>query len=168
MAKIVVHTDDLPDWAVHKEKVSHSYLDFLTEAVHPSPDGGGLVSFEDIMMRQQFNAALKGKSKAMTWLLRKIIKENADDLAACRAHPHVRIDGIHSFQPLSPVLEMLGCATVIQAEEDAGGTSRSELAPWFSEELERRCPARKLEPVKAWLDAGGEQRPRIHERDRHD
>ena len=168
MPKTVIHTDDLPQWAVRKQKLPYSYLDHLAEAVHPSPDGKGMVSLEEIMMRQQFDAAIKGKSKAMDWLLRKIIDENAAELAAFDKRPIVHINGVHNFQPLAPVLAILGCATVHEAEQGTDGTERIELDPWFSAELERRCPAEKLKPVKDWLEAGGQQKPRNPDPDRCD
>jgi hypothetical protein len=166
--KTVIHTDDLPQWAVRKEKVPHSYLDRLTDAVHPSPDGKGLISVEEIMMRQHFDAAINNKAKAMNWLLRKIIAENAAELAAFHKRPSVSIEGVDYFQPLAPVLALLGCVTVNEPTEGSKEPATIELAAWFAEALKDRSPPEKLAPVMTWLDAGGEQKPRIRDRDRHD
>ena len=37
MPKIVVHTDDLPDWSVRKEKLPPTYLGFLRDLPIPLP-----------------------------------------------------------------------------------------------------------------------------------
>ena len=58
MPKTVIHTDDLPQWAVRKEKLPYSYLDHLAEAAHPSPDGKGMISLEEITMRQQWGGCV--------------------------------------------------------------------------------------------------------------
>lgn len=168
MSKIVIHTDDLPKWAVRKQKLPYSYLDHLLEAAHPSRDGKRMISLEEVMMRQHFDAAIKGNSKAIGWLLRKIIGENAAELATCESRPFVQIQGSHNFHPLAPVLATLGCITVRKPKQGAGGVERIELAPWFEAALERRCPVEKLKPVKAWLEAGGEQKPRNPDPDRCD
>lgn len=168
MTRIVIHTDDLPQWALRTEKLPHSYLDQLKEPLHPSPDGKGMISAEEIMMQQQFDAALKGNATAMKGLLRMIIAENGDELAACKKHPWVRIEGVVYYQPLAPVLALLGCATVKEPEVDGEGPSTIELAPWFAQALEDRTPPEKLARVKAWLDAGGKQKPRIRNCDSDD
>lgn len=167
MPKKIVHTDDLPHWAVCKQKVPHSYLGFLKEHAYPSPDGKGLVSLEDRMLRQQWDAMLTGSAKARDWLLRKVIKDNQSVLAAAPEHPNVTIDAVHYFQPLGPVLEILGCATVENPEAGDKAPSTIVLLPWFLEQLRKRCRTDKLAPVLAWQDAGGKQVPRIN-RDRHD
>lgn len=168
MTKIIIHTDDLPRWAVRKEKIPRSYLDHLSDAVHPSPDGKGMISAEEIMIRQQFDAALKNNPRAMKWLLRKIIAENAAELAAFHKRPSVIIDGVDYFQPLAPVLALLGCAAVKEPEEGSKDPSTVTFAAWFVEALEKRCPPEKLAHVKVWLEAGGEQKPRVRDRDRGD
>lgn len=168
MTKTIIHTDDLPRWAVRKEKIPRSYLDHLTEAVHPSPDGKGMISAEEIMIRQQFAAALKNNSTAMKWLLRKIIAENAAELAAFHKRPSVLIDGVDYFQPLAPVLALLGCVTIQEPAEEGEAPATIEFAPWFVEALEERCPPEKLTHVRVWLEAGGEQKPRVRDRDRGD
>jgi len=127
MAKIEIHTDDLPRWAVRKEKVPRSYLDCLTEAVYPAPDGKGMISAEEIMVRQQFDAALKNNSTAMTWLLRKIIAENDAKLAAFDERPAVVIEGVHYFYPLAPVLAILvGSGSQNAGQGPAGGSGLEE------------------------------------------
>lgn len=168
MPKTVIHTDDLPHWAVRKEKLPYSYLDHLAEAVHPSADGTRMISLEEVMMRQQFDAAIRGKSKAITFLLRKIIDENGAELAACRKRPVVQVEGVHYFQPLAPILALLGCVTIRGVKGSTENPEQIELGPWFEAELHDRCQAEKLKPVKAWLKSGGVQKPRIRERDRHD
>lgn len=177
MTKTVIHTDDLPGWAVVKSKLPGSYLGHLRDAVHPSSDGKGMVSIEDIIMRQHFEAMLTGNVKARDWLLRKIIKDNEAVLEASRKRPQVTIEGVRYFQPLARVLALLGCITVHEPKED--NTTSSTLgcdttpstivfADWFLDDLKQHCPADKLAPVMAWLDAGGEQQPRIRDRDQFD
>ena len=177
MTKTVVHTDDLPGWAVLKSKLPHAYLGHLREAVYPSPDGKGMASIEDIMLRQHFEAMLTGNAKARDWLLRKIIKDNEAVLRASPKRPQVTIEGVRYFQPLAPVLALLGCITVHEPEEcDMTSStiecdtkpSTIEFAPSFLDTLKQYCPAEKLAPVTAWLDAGGQQKPRIRDRDQFD
>jgi hypothetical protein len=168
MTKIEIHTDDLPRWAVRKQKVPRSYLDHLTEAVHRYPDGKGMISAKEIMIRQQFDAALKNNSTAMTWLLRKIIDENDAELAAFPKRPSVVIEGVRYFQPLGPVLALLGHITVKEPEEGSEGHETIELSDWFAKMLKERIPPEKLAPVDGWLAAGGEQKPRIRDFDRGD
>jgi hypothetical protein len=167
MEKIEIHFDDLPNWAVSKKELPPTLLGFLREAVHPSPDGKGLVSLEDRMMRQHWEAMLGGSTTALNWLLRKVIKDNEAVLAAADERPFVLIDGIHKFQPLGPVLEILGCAAVNDQEDGSDAPSNVTLSPWFVEELHKRCRPDKLAPALAWQDAGGRQAPRIN-RDRED
>lgn len=168
MPKIIIHTDDLPQWAIQKQKLPRSYLDHLAEAVHVSPDGKGMISAEEIMMRQHFDAAIKCNVKAMNWLLRKIINDNAAELSASGKHPQVRIEGVHYFQPLAPVLALLGCITIQEPDPGTTDAQAIKLAPWFAKALHDRCRADKLEPVTSWLDAGGQQKPRVRDRDRFD
>lgn len=168
MTKRLIHIDDLPPWAVRKEKLPQTYLGFLREAAYPSPDGKGMMSLEDRMLRQQWDAMLTGSAKARDWLLREVIKHNKAVLAAAPEQPHVAIDGVHYFQPLGPVLEILGCAKVCDPEERDEAPSTIALLPWFLEALQKRCRADNLSPVLAWLDAGGHQTPRIRDRDRCD
>ena len=167
MPKVEVHTDDLPRWAVRKEKVPHSLLGYLREPVLPSPDGK-MVSIEDIMMRQHFEAMLTGNAKARDWLLRKITKENQSALEASSKHPRVTIEGVVYLQPLAPVLALLGCIAVHEPEDTSKEPPSITLSPWFRDTLERHCSADKLAPVIAWLDAGGQQKPRIRDRDQYD
>jgi hypothetical protein len=163
MAKIEIHFDDLPHSAVRKQKLPATLLGFLREAVHPSPDGKGLVSLEDQMMRQQWDAMLGGSATAMNWLLREVIRDNQPVLAAAAERPpYVVIDGIHHFQPLAPVLEILGCVSVAGPEDGSEGPSAVKLCPWFVDFLQKRCRPDKLAPVLAWQDAGGQQVPRIN------
>lgn len=167
MPKTIVHTDDLPAWAVRKSKMPQSYLGFLTEAVHTSPDGKGLVSLEDLMLRQHWDAMLMGNAKARDWLLREIIADNKAVLEAGPKKQSVTIDGIHHFQPLAPVLEILGCVTVTHPEDDSDAPATVALAPWFVDELHKRCPVDRLAPVLEWQESGGKQTPRVN-RDGHD
>jgi hypothetical protein len=168
MPKRLIHTNDLPAWAVRKEKLPQSYLGFLREAAYPSPDGKGMISLEDRMLRQHWDAMLTGSSKARDWLLREVIKHNKAVLAAAPEQPRVAIDGVHYFQPLGPVLEILGCVKVSDPEEGSEALATIALSPWFLEALQKRCRAEKLAPVLAWQDAGGQQTPRIRDRDRFD
>lgn len=167
MSKIIVHTDDLPSWAVRKSKMPQPYLGFLTEPAYPSPDGKGLVSLEELMLRQHWDAMLSGNAKARDWLLRQIIADNNAVLEASPKKQTVTIDGIHNFQPLGPVMEILGIATVTQPDNDSDMLATVELAGWFVEQLQKRCPPHKLEPILEWQNDGGRQTPRIN-RDGHE
>lgn len=167
MSKLEVHTDDLPQWAVRKQKLPETYLGFLREEVFPSPDGKTMLSFEDRMLRQHWDGMLAGNATARDFLLSKVMDENAAVLAAAPERQHVTIDAIHNFQSLGPVLEILGCATVTHPDEGSDEPSKITLAPWFLENLREWCCLDKLEPVLAWQEAGGQQAPRIN-RDRHD
>lgn len=162
MPKISVHTDDLPPWAIHKSKVPQPYLEFLTEAAHASPDGKGLLSLEDLMMRQHWDAMLNGNAKARDWLLREVIKENNALLEAGPKNQTVAINGIHHFQPLAPVLEILGFATVTRSEDDNETTTTVVLSDWFIEQLRERCDPKRLAPVLKWQADGGKQSPRCN------
>ena len=166
MTKTVIHTDDLPRWAVRKSKLPHSYLGHLREAVFPSPDGKGMVSIEDIMLRQHFEAMLTGSAKARDWLLRNIIEENEAVLEASPKKLTVTIDGVVQFQPLGPVMALLGYITVHEPEDASSEEPPTiTFSTWFLDALKQRCPAEKLAPVMAWLDAGGKQKPRLGRRD---
>lgn len=167
MPKIEVHTDDLPQWAVRKERLPETYLGFLREEAFPSPDGKTMLSFEDQMLRQHWEGMLAGSAKARDWLLRKVMEENAALLAAAPEQPRVTIDAIHNFQPLAPVLEILGCVAVNHPDDASEKVSTISLSAWFVQAVHERCHPNKLAPVLAWLDAGGQQTPRIN-RDLHD
>lgn len=161
-AKLEVHTDDLPSWAVQKQKLPETYLGFLREEAFPSPDGKGMISMEDRMLRQQWDAMLTGDAKARDWLLKKVMKENEAVLAAAPERPTVTLDAIHHFHPLGPVLEILGAATVHNPDEGSKTPLTISLAPWFLEELHKRCRPDKLAPVLGWQAKGGQQTPRIN------
>lgn len=167
MPKLEVHTDDLPSWAVRKQKLPETYLGFLREEVFPSPDGKTMLSFEDKMLRQHWDGMLAFNATARDYLLRKVMEENAALLAAAPEQPRVTIDAIHSFQPLGPVLQILGCATVTDPDEGSDEPSRTTLVPWFLEKLRERCRPDRLSPVLAWQDDGGQQAPRT-DPDGHD
>lgn len=68
---IRVHTNDLPEWAIHERQLPHSYLNFLSEPIHEAPDGKGPVSLEEQYFRRQYEAGLKGNRKALSWLLKR-------------------------------------------------------------------------------------------------
>ncbi len=162
MSKIVVHTDDLPNWALRKQKLPSTYLGFLREAAYPSPDGKKIETLEDRMLRQHWDEMLKGNAQARDWLLRKVMKDNDAVLAAAPKRPMVVIDGIHNFQPLAPVLELLGWVTVDTPEDANTAAPTITLSPEFLDQLDKRCRPDKLAPVLAWHDAGGQQTPRIN------
>jgi hypothetical protein len=162
MSKIVVHTDDLPDWAVRKQKLPATSLGFLREAAFPSPDGKGMESFEDKMLRQHWDEMVNGNAKARDWLLRLVIADNKKVLAAAPERPSVLINGIVNYQPLAPVLELLGCITVNNPADGDNGPPTIEPMPWFTDELHQRCHPDKLAHVLAWLKAGGRQAPRVN------
>jgi hypothetical protein len=162
MAKIEIHTDDLPDWAVRKQKLPSTYLGFLREAAYPCPNGEEMESLEDRMLRQHWDEMLKGNAKALQWLLREVIRHNQAVLAAADDRPTVVINGILNFQPLQPVLEILGCVTINDPQDGSQEPPTVALAPWFVEELHKRCRPDKLAPVLAWQEAGGQQSPRVN------
>jgi hypothetical protein len=119
-------------------------------------------SLEDRMLRQHWDAMVTGSAKARDWLLRKVIKDNNAVLAAAPERPRVVIDGIHNFQPLGPVLELLGWVTIDAPEDGSTAAPTITLSPEFLDQLDKRCRPDKLAPVLAWQDAGGQQTPRIN------
>lgn len=165
MTKVIVHTDDLPEWAVKKWPYAHSYLDHLSEPVHPAPNGKGFISDEEIMLRQHVDAALKGKRGPMIWLLKRIAKDNETNVAAVDLAPQISIQGVPRIQPLAPVMAALGCIAVIEPEGEANEPTRVCWAPWFERALEMHCPPAKVELVRMWMECGGRQDPRRREED---
>jgi hypothetical protein len=153
-----IHYNGIPKWALSEDRPPHSFLDFVDERIHDTGDGKGPLSKEEIILRRQYEAAIKGNRKALAWLLKRIVRERADELAKSEARATVTVDGFPRIKPLGPVLAALGCIAVTEAKF-VNGPARIRFEPWFEEAVRAHCSEEKVALALEWLAEGGEQSP---------
>jgi hypothetical protein len=158
----------LPKWAIHETRLPHSCLEFLDEPAFNPGDGKGLVSWKDLMLRRQYEAALKRNRKALAWLLKRIARERAAELTAADDRGMLTIQGVPRIQPLSPVMAVLGCITVAEPEPFSDQAPQIRFEPWFEKALAAHCRPESLALVAKWIGDGGYQEPPDPEPDRCD